>query len=165
MSRKDLCRTPVRCSASAKRSIAQGAIIRRAHQAGLEMMVPYEDLQKKLKLDEERRWLNPDELEDIIRLTSDPRLLAALVRPAGAVWYRPEAVNATASALKAVGDLLQREGEFVATLHKGADDNRWEPDEVADLEYHGANVIRAVLGIMAGARQAMEQDLEDRANG
>ncbi len=131
----------------------------------LEMMVPYEDLQKKLKLDEERRWLNPDELEDIIRLTSDPRLLAALVRPAGAVWYRPEAVNATASALKAVGDLLQREGEFVASLHKGADDNRWEPDEVADLEYHGANVIRAVLGIMAGARQAMEQDLEDRANG
>lgn len=108
---------------------------------------------------------HPDELEDIIRLTKDPRLLDALMRPAGAVWYRPEAVNATASALKAVGDLLQREGEFVASLHKGADDNRWEPAEVADLEYHGANVIRAVLGIMAGARQAMEQDLEDRANG
>ncbi|HCF6733669.1 TPA: hypothetical protein NII60_003557, partial [Pseudomonas aeruginosa] len=124
-----------------------------------------EDLQKKLKLDEERRWPTPDELEDIIRLTKDPRLLDALMRPAGAVWYRPEAVNATASALKAVGDLLQREGEFVASLHKGADDNRWEPVEVADLEYHGANVIRAVLGIMAGARQAMEQDLEDRANG
>ncbi len=108
---------------------------------------------------------HPDELEDIIRLTKDPRLLDALMRPAGAVWYRPEAVNATASALKAVGDLLQREGEFVASLHKGADDNRWEPVEVADLEYHGANVIRAVLGIMAGARQAMVQDLEDRANG
>lgn len=130
-----------------------------------DMVLPYEDLQKKLKLDEERRWPTPDELEDIIRLTKDPRLLDALMRPAGAVWYRPEAVNATASALKAVGDLLQREGEFVASLHKGADDNRWEPAEVADLEYHGANVIRAVLGIMAGARQAMEQDLEDRANG
>ncbi|HBO6760845.1 TPA: hypothetical protein L4856_006409, partial [Pseudomonas aeruginosa] len=75
------------------------------------------------------------------------------------------AVNATASALKAVGDLLQREGEFVASLHKGADDNRWEPDEVADLEYHGANVIRAVLGIMAGARQAMEKDQEEGVHG
>ncbi|KAJ17044.1 phage regulatory CII family protein [Pseudomonas aeruginosa] len=130
-----------------------------------DMVLPYEDLQKKLKLDEERRWPTPDELEDIIRLTKDPRLLDALMRPAGAVWYRPEVVNATATALTAVGDLLQREGEFVASLHKGADDNRWEPAEVADLEYHGANVIRAVLGIMAGARQAMEQDSEDRANG
>ncbi|WP_324710118.1 phage regulatory CII family protein [Pseudomonas citronellolis] len=130
-----------------------------------DMVLPYEDLQKKLKLDEERRWLNPDELEDIIRLTLDPRLLDALVRPAGVVWYRPEAVDATASALKAVGELLQREGEFVASLHKGADDNRWEPHEVADLEYHGAAVIRAVLGIMAGARASMEQLMEGRANG
>ncbi|MEX7116776.1 phage regulatory CII family protein, partial [Pseudomonas aeruginosa] len=56
-----------------------------------DMVLPYEDLQKKLKLDEERRWPTPDELEDIIRLTKDPRLLDALMRPAGAVWYRPEA--------------------------------------------------------------------------
>ncbi|KJK03581.1 hypothetical protein UB43_03540 [Pseudomonas sp. 21] len=131
-----------------------------------EMVLPYEDLQKKLKLDEERRWPTPDELEEIIRLTKDSRLLDALMRPAGAVWYRPEAVEATGSALKAVGELLQREGEFVASLQKGADDNKWEPHEVVDLEFHGANVIRAVLGIMAGARQSMERRLEEvKANG
>ncbi len=131
----------------------------------LDMMVPYEDLQKKLKLDEERRWPTPDEWEDIIGRTRDPRLLDALLRPAGVVWYQPEPVDATTAALKAVGELLQREGEFVASLHKGAGDNKWEPHEVTDLEYHGANVIRAVLGIMAGARASMEQLMEGRANG
>lgn len=131
----------------------------------LEMLVPYEDLQKKLKLDEERRWLNPDELEDVIRLTQDPRLLDAICRPAGVVWYRPEPVRANGDALRAVGELLQREGQFVASLHKGADDNVWEPHEVADLEHHGAAVIRAVLSIMAGARLACEQRQEGNFHG
>ena len=122
----------------------------------LEMLLPYDDLQKKLKLDEERRWLNPDELEEYIRLTRDPRVLDALLRPAGAVWFKPTPVPATKDALKAVGELLQKEGEFVGSLHSGAADNVWQPHEVALLEHHGNEVIRAVLGIMAGARAAME---------
>ncbi|QIE86974.1 phage regulatory CII family protein [Pseudomonas nitroreducens] len=126
-----------------------------------DMVLPYEDLQKKLKLDEERRWPTPDELEEIIRLTRDPRLLDALTRPADVVWYRRIPVDANAAALRAVGELLQREGEFVASLHRGSDDSVWEPHEVTDLEYHGANVIRAVLGIMSGARQSMERRQEE----
>ena len=122
----------------------------------LEMFLPYDDLQKKLKLDEERRWLNPDELEDFIRLTADPRVLDALTRPAGVVWYRPHPVAATRDALKAVGALLEKEGKFVSSLHDGASDSVWQAHEVAELEYHGNEVIRAVLAIMAGARVAME---------
>jgi glycine/D-amino acid oxidase-like deaminating enzyme len=121
-----------------------------------EMVIENDALQKKLKLDEERRWLSPDELEEVIRLTADPRLLDALMRPAGAVWYRPIAVPATCQALKAVGKLLEESGEFVACMHDGAADNVWEPHEVAALEKQGMDVIREVLGIMAGARQAME---------
>lgn len=121
-----------------------------------EMVIENDTLQKKLKLDEERRWLSPDELEDVIRLTSDPRLLDALVRPAGAVWYKPTPVPATCAALKAVGKLLEESGEFVACMHDGAADNVWELHEVLALEQQGMDVIREVLGIMAGARQAME---------
>jgi hypothetical protein len=113
-------------------------------------------LQKKLKLDEERRWPTPDELEEIITFTQDSRLLDALLRPAGAVWYRPLPVPATQDALKAVGELLQKEGQFVGSLHSGAADNVWQPHEVALLEHHGNEVIRSVLAIMAGAREAME---------
>lgn len=129
-----------------------GGITALAH----DLVMDLDTLQKKLKLDEERRWPTPDELEEIIAATRDPRLLDALTRPAGAVWYRPEAVSATPEALKAVGDLLKKEGEFVGSLHAGAADNKWQQHEVAELEYHGHQVIRAVLGIMAGARAAME---------
>lgn len=121
-----------------------------------EMVMDADALQKKLKLDEERRWLTPDELEEVIRLTADPRLLDALMRPAGAVWYKPEPVEATGQALQAVGKLLGESGEFVASMHDGCADSRWELREVLELEQRGMDVIRQVLGIMAGARQAME---------
>ncbi|MNJ20870.1 hypothetical protein D3C77_152120 [compost metagenome] len=121
-----------------------------------EMVIDNDTLQKKLKLDEDRRWLNPDELEDVIRLTADPRLLDALMRPAGAVWYRPVPVPATNEALRAVGKLLDEAGQFVSSMHDGAADNIWELHEVLDLEQRGMDVIRQVLGIMAGARAAME---------
>ncbi|ATR82981.1 hypothetical protein CS390_10685 [Pseudomonas sp. HLS-6] len=124
-----------------------------------QMVIDNDALQKKLKLDEERRWLTPDELEEVIRLTADPRLLDALVRPAGAVWYRPVPVPATHEALKAVGKLLEEAGEFVASMHDGAADKRWEQHEVLDLEQRGMDVIREVLGIMAGARKSMEDRL------
>ncbi len=130
----------------------KGGITSLAHDLGMDL----DALQKKLKLDEERRWPTPDELEEIITFTQDSRLLDALLRPAGAVWYRPMPVPATQDALKAVGELLQKEGQFVGSLHTGAADNVWQPHEVALLEHTGNEVIRAVLGIMAGARDAME---------
>ncbi|SEC72909.1 phage regulatory CII family protein [Pseudomonas anguilliseptica] len=130
----------------------KGGITSLAHDLGMDL----DALQKKLKLDEERRWPTPDELEEIITFTQDSRLLDALLRPAGAVWYRPMPVPATQDALKAVGELLQKEGQFVGSLHTGAADNVWQPHEVALLEHTGNEVIRAVLGIMAGAREAME---------
>lgn len=130
----------------------KGGITGLAHYLAMDL----DTLQKKLHPYEERRWLNPDELEEVIAATKDPRLLDALMRPAGAVWYRPEPVNATRDALKAVGELLQKEGEFVGSLHAGVADDVWKPHEVALLEHHGNEVIRAVLGIMAGARAAME---------
>lgn len=130
----------------------KGGITSLAHDLGMDL----DALQKKLKLDEERRWPTPDELEEIITFTQDSRLLDALLRPAGAVWYRPIPVPATQDALKAVGELLQKEGQFVGSLHNGAADNVWQPHEVALLEHHGNEVIRAVLGIMAGARASME---------
>lgn len=131
----------------------KGGLTALAHELAMDQ----DTLQKKLKFTEERRWLTPDEMEEVIAATRDPRLLDALMRPAGAVWYRPEPVTATHEALKAVGALLQKEGEFVGSLHAGAADNRWQRHEVAELEYHGHQVIRAVLGIMAGARAAMEE--------
>ncbi|WP_110995833.1 phage regulatory CII family protein [Pseudomonas sichuanensis] len=127
----------------------------------LDLGMDLDALQKKLKFNFEARWPTPDELEEIIGATQDHRLLDALLRPAGAVWFRPQPVAATPDALKAVGELLQKEGAFVGSLHSGVADSVWQPHEVALLEHHGNEVIRAVLGIMAGARASME----DRQDG
>lgn len=125
----------------------------------IDMVMDYDSLQKKVKHDFEQRWLDPDELEEVIRLTANPLLLDALMRPAGMVWYKPEAAAPTKEALLAVSKVLHRTGLFVSSMHEGAADNIWEPHEVECLERHGTDVIRAVLGIMAGARQAMEGHL------
>ncbi|MHB0844737.1 phage regulatory CII family protein [Stutzerimonas nitrititolerans] len=101
------------------------------------------------------RPIHPEFLEEIVAATRDPRLLAALVRPAGAVAYVPRPVPATRAALKELGKLLRLEGEFVESLHEGAADNRWLPHEVETLRYHANQVIGQVLGIVAGAELAM----------
>ena len=123
-----------------------------------DMVMDVDTLQKKLHPNEERRWPSPDEIEEIVRWTADHRLLDALVRPAGVVWYRPEPTPATNEALQAVAKLLEESSEFVGSLHDGAADNVWTESEVLDLEHRGMDVIRQVLTIMAGARQAMEDE-------
>lgn len=135
----------------------KGGITSLAFDMGMDL----DALQKKLKHDEERRWLNPDELEEVLQWTCDKRVLDALGRAAGVVWYRPEPVPATNQQLKAVAHLLEESAQFVRTMHEGAADNVWEPHEVLTLEARGLDVIRQVLAITAGARQAME----DQSNG
>lgn len=108
------------------------------------------------------RPIHPEFLEEIVAATRDPRLLAALVRPAGAVAYVPAPVPATHAALNALGKLLRAEGDFVVSLHEGAVDNVWLPHEVEALRYHANRVIGHVLGIVAGAELAMS---EARAGG
>lgn len=106
------------------------------------------------------RPMHPELIEEIVATTRDPRLLAALVRPAGAVAFVPQPVPATRDALKALGQLLEAEGRFVGSLHDGAADNVWEHHEVETLRYHANKMIAEILGIVAGAEQAMERELE-----
>lgn len=121
----------------------------------LSMGVPVEDLCRRVN-PVDSRTIKPEWLEEVVALTKDSRLLDALVRPAGAVAFVPQPVPATSETLLALGQLLESEAAFVRSLHEGAGDGRWEPHEVAELCFHGNQVIAAILGIVAGARQAME---------
>lgn len=60
------------------------------------------------------------------------------------------------ASLKAVAKLLDEVGSYVGSLADGAADDAWEAHEVAELRYHAERVISKVLGIVAGAEQAME---------
>lgn len=121
----------------------------------LSMGIDPSDLGKRLNPTDSRP-IQPETIEEIVQWTRDPRLLAALVRPAGAVAFVPQPVEATREALKALGKLLQAEGEFVGSLHEGAADSVWEPHEVEALRYHANRMIGKILGIVAGAEEAMQ---------
>lgn len=101
------------------------------------------------------RPIHPEFLEEIVSTTRDLRLLAALVRPAGAVAYVPVPVPATHEALKGLAQVMRANGDFVQSLHEGAADNRWLPHEVEALRYHANQVVAQLLGIVAGAELAM----------
>ncbi|WP_044871993.1 hypothetical protein [Pseudomonas sp. LFM046] len=122
---------------------------------------PYDGFQKRLSVSYPEHRLHVDDFARVVELTQGDASRLWFEQVFSVVCYRPTAVAATKEALVALAELLSRESAFVLSLHEGADDSRWEPHEVADLEFHGNRVIEAVLGIMAGARQATE----GKANG
>lgn len=123
----------------------------------LQMGIAPDALQKSLS-PEDPRTIRVEWIEEIIAFTRDPRLLDALMRPANATWYIAEPVRANKEAMEALGALIRREGDFIGSLAKGASDSIWERHEIEQLERTGFILIRKLLSIMAGARQAMEDD-------
>ncbi len=77
------------------------------------------------------------------------------------VWYRKQPVEASPDAIRALGKFIEREGKFVESLADGVADGRWDQGEVEQLESHGYKLIAKLLGIMAGARDAMEGRSDD----
>ena len=129
----------------------------------LSMGVSADELQKRLNPTDVRP-LKVEWVEEILSITRDPRLLQAVAGAySGVVWHEVEPVHATKAAMRALGSYLQREGEFVTSLAEGASDGRWELHEVEKLETHGMALVRQLLGIMAGARAAMEGSSDDDA--
>lgn len=112
--------------------------------------------QKKVSLSNTTHKLTLQEFLAVVEATDDQRIDDAYARQRGGLFFRPTPVPATNDALRALGKLLAAEGAFVSSLHDGVADNIWTAEEVEDLEVHGRKVIAKVLGIMAGARQAME---------
>jgi hypothetical protein len=127
----------------------------------LSMGVSADELQKRLN-PTDCRPLKVEWVEEILSITRDPRLLQAVAGAySGVVWHEVEPVAATKEAMQALGKYLQREGEFVTSLAEGALDGRWEAHEVEKLEQHGMALVRQLLGMMAGARAAMEDGSDE----
>lgn len=123
----------------------------------LNLGISPDDLGKRVNPNDTRP-IKPELIEEIVETTRDPRLLAALVRPAGAVAFVPAAVDTGDASLKSVAALLIEVSDYVNSLADGSADNKWMAHEVAELRYYAERVIGQVLGIVAGAEQAMEVD-------
>ncbi len=122
----------------------------------LTMGVPADELAKRLNPNDSRP-LKPEWIEEILTLTLDMRILDALGNArGGVVWHEVEPVAANRESLLALGRYLQEEAGFVSSVAEGAADSVWERHEVDRLEKHGFALVRQLMGIMAGARAAME---------
>lgn len=117
---------------------------------------PYGPFQKRLSCAYPEHHLHADDVARVVELVRGPAVRAWFEQVYGMTCYAPVPVPATQDAMQALGKLLAKEAEFVGSLASGAADSRWEPHEVVDLETHGYALIAKLLGIMAGARQAME---------
>lgn len=113
-----------------------------------------DDLCKRVNPNDTRP-IRPELIEEIVETTCDPRLLNALVRPAGAVAFIPAAVTAGDASLKSAAVLLDEVSNYVRSLADGSADDDWKEHEVAELRYHAERLVSAVLGILAGAELAM----------
>lgn len=121
--------------------------------------IDYDALSKALNPNDDRP-IRPEWIEDILSVTRDPRLISALVRPAGAIAFMPKPVQATDQALMALAAKCRAEGEFVESMHAGVADGVWEQHELATLKYHGNDLIGSILAIIAGAELAMEGQID-----
>lgn len=117
---------------------------------------PYGPFQKRLSSSYPEHHLNTLQLARVVELTRGPMVREWFEQVFGVVTYQPKPVQASPDALKQLSRLLEKEGKFVGSLVGGAADNQWNADEVAALEEHGYALIGKLLGIMAGAREAME---------
>lgn len=117
---------------------------------------PYDAFQKRLSVSYPNHHLHAPDVERVIELVRGDAVRQWFERVYGVVCYQPTAVPVTEAALLALGRMMEIESGFVYELAKGAGDGRWELHEVERLEKHGMALVAQLLGIMAGARQAME---------
>ncbi|MER0040586.1 phage regulatory CII family protein [Pseudomonas sp. MGal98] len=122
-------------------------------------------LNHKLSLTNTTHTPNIRDLELILDLTRDPRIIDALLHPLGWVGIDVSELSETDTAkslLAAIGGMLSREGELTHHLSKSMDDGRVDCDELAEFELLAERMVQAVFKLRAVVRK---QHAEDRANG
>lgn len=122
------------------------------------MAMPYNTLQKKISIAEPGHRLSLPEFEELADILNDPRIDDAYARSRGMVVFKPVPAACNSSALQSLSKMLVGQGDFVRTLDEAMEDGLWHKHEVEALEQHGMEVIQQLLGIMAGARNAMVED-------
>lgn len=128
-----------------------GGIARLAYDMG----VSYEYLQKRVHINDNGYRLTLEDLEKLIELTQDGRVIASLLRPIGAIAYFPNPQKALNADLGVAADLLEAKGKFLRSLRDALKDGHFEQHEVDELKYTADEVISIVLGIAAGAQEAV----------
>lgn len=117
---------------------------------------PYGPFQKRLSGAYPDNHLHADDAARVIELVRGPHVRRWFEEVYGVTSYQAQPVEASRDALLSLGRYLQQEAGFVSSVAEGAADGRWERHEVEELERHATELMRQLLGIVAGARLAAE---------
>lgn len=117
---------------------------------------PYDGFQKRLSVSYPDHHLYLNDFERVVELVQGDAVREWFQQLYGVVCYQPAAVEASADTLREVARVMGCNGDFVESLVDGAADGQWDEHEVAKLERQAHALIGKLMGIVAGARQALE---------
>lgn len=114
----------------------------------------YGPFQKRISTAYPDHHLRACDLARVVELVRGPAVLEWFEQVYGVCSYEVQPVEASRDALLALGRYLQDESGYVQAVAEAAADGVWTDDEVAKLESHTKDLVRRMMGILAGAREA-----------
>ena len=119
----------------------------------------------KLSLTNTTHTPNINDMELVLDLTRDPRIIDAILHPIGWVGIDVSDLRETdtpQALLSGIGSMLSREGDLVSQLTKALSDNRLDCDELAEFELLAGRLVQSVFKLSAVVRR---KHSEDQTNG
>jgi hypothetical protein len=118
----------------------------------------------KLSLTNTTHTPNIRDLELVLDLTRDPRIIDALLNPIG--WVGVDVselleVDTPQSLLTGITDLLRSENDISAQLAKALADDQLDDDELAQFELLATRMLQAVFKLRAVVRRKHEEGQND----
>ncbi len=104
---------------------------------------------------------NIDELQLILNLTRDPRIVDALLSPIGWVGIDVSGLRDTdtpKALLASLSELLSREGDMTKHLSRSLDDDKVTADELAEFELLTERLVQAAFLLSAAMRKKFMED-------
>ncbi|MCY1507127.1 hypothetical protein D9M68_413930 [compost metagenome] len=104
---------------------------------------------------------NIDELQLILNVSRDPRIVDALLAPIGWVGIDASGLRDTdtpKALLASLSELLSREGDMTKHLGQSLDDDKVTDDELAEFELLTERLVQAAFRLSAAMRKKYMED-------
>ncbi len=122
----------------------------------------YGPFQKRLSTAYPDHHLRACDLARVVQLVRGPAVLEWFEQVYGVTSFAVQPVEATRDAMLGVSRYLTKHATYVSAVAEAAEDGVWTDAEVAALDEHTWAVIRKMLGILEGAKQAAKRGQEVR---
>ncbi|MFN3766813.1 MAG: hypothetical protein ACK4TD_00450 [Ectopseudomonas guguanensis] len=122
----------------------------------------YGPFQKRLSTAYPDHHLRGGDLARVVQLVRGPAVLEWFEQVYGVTSFAVQPVEATRDAMLGMGRYLTKHAAYVSAVAEAAEDGVWTDAEVAALDEHTWAVIRKMLGILEGAKQAAKHGQEVR---